>query len=92
MEQIGEFYYRNQEMGCGFCMAIIENVISNVTNNLMPPEWNYIIYIDNTTIFNHSETPIEESIFIIPSRVIVHGIYNETDLYGPYVAEVLSWG
>jgi len=92
LEQIAEFYYRNQTKNCGFCITIIDNFISNITQDMIPQEYNYLINIDNITVYNHSKRPMNESKFITPSRIIVHGLYQESEMYGPYLVEVLSWG
>jgi len=90
-EQIGEFYFRNQTKNCDFCIGLINNFLTNITQNLIPAEYNYYIYIDNTSVFNHSSTPISSATFIVPARAIVHGIYNTSELFGPYMLEVISW-
>ncbi len=92
LEQMAEFYYRNQTKGCNFCMGLISSFVGNITRNMIPQEYNYIINIDNVTVFSHSTKPMNVSRFITPSRIIVHGVYHGNEMYGPYVVEVLSWG
>jgi len=92
IEQIGEFYYRNQTKDCDFCMDLADRFLLNITQNLVPSEYNYIIMIDNNTIHTHASIGMEGARFITPARAIVHGIYNETELFGPFLVEVLSWG
>jgi len=92
LEQIAEFYYRNTTKDCGFCIELIGKFLNNITINLIPSEYNYLIRIDNMSVYNHSNSDMNSSSFLIPSRKIVHGMYNETELYGPYLVEVLSWG
>jgi len=91
LEQVGEFYYRNQSRNCEFCIGLINSFMINITQNLVPAEYNYLVLIDNLTVFNHSITPISESPFVIPSKAIVHGVFNFSDLFGPYLVEVVSW-
>ncbi len=92
LEQVAEFYYRNKTKDCSFCMGLIDKFLSNITVNLIPAEYNYLIKIQNETVYTHSSMDINSSLFVIPSRKIVHGLYNGTELYGPYIVEVLSWG
>jgi hypothetical protein len=92
LEQVAEFYYRNKTKNCSFCLGLITSFLNNITINLVPSNYNYIIMIQNETIYLHNMTDINSSIFIIPSRKIVHGVYNSTEFFGPYLVEVLSWG
>jgi hypothetical protein len=92
LEQVAEFYYRYKDKGCSFCLNLTESFISNITANMVPSSYNYIINLDNQTIYLRNNSPINNSKFTVPARKIVHGIYNGSELYGPYVAEVISWG
>lgn len=92
LEQVIEFYYREDVKGCTFCSGINQAFLSNITNALIPDEYNYMIMIDNNSIFNRSTTLINESKFITPSRIIVHSIYNNSEVMGPYLVEVIAWG
>jgi hypothetical protein len=91
LEQAAEFYYRFRNKGCGFCLDLASSYIGNITIPV-PSNYNYVISIDGTTVYNASTMPLNGSRFVIPSRTIVHGLYNKTELYGPYIVEVLSWG
>ena len=92
LEQVAEFYHRNKTLECGYCLQLIDSFLDNITVNMIPKEYDYMIILDNTTVYNHSTSPMNDSTFVIPSRTIVHGLYNGKDLYGPYLVEVLSWG
>jgi hypothetical protein len=85
IEQMAEFYYLNNS-------AQIDKFLKNITLNLIPEEYSYIIRINGTLVYNHSVREIESSRFVIPARTIVHGMHDKTTLYGPYTVEVLSWG
>jgi len=91
LEQSAEFYYRSTK-GCTFCLYLTDLFLANVTAQLIPNEYDYIISIDNITIFNHTVKDMEESSLVTPVRTVVHGIYNESEMFGPYVVEVISWG
>lgn len=92
LEQAAEFYYRSEEKSCDFCLGLAENFLERILTDLTPREYQYQIIIEGTLVYDHSTTAIDESRFVIPSRKIVHGLYNQSELYGPYVVEVLSWG
>jgi hypothetical protein len=72
-------------------MDLAKSFIGNLTKNLVPGEYNYMISIETVPIFNNSHVTRDQARAVTPSRAIVHGIYNETELYGPYIVEVLSW-
>jgi hypothetical protein len=96
IEQIGEFYYRNQTKNCEYCMDLINNTIYSVLKNMFPSDYNYIVIFDNITIYDNLNTgvervSIENASLVMPSKAMVHGLYNKTELYGPYIVEVLSW-
>jgi hypothetical protein len=96
IEQIGEFYYRNQTKNCNYCMILINSTINSTLINMFPEDYNFIVIFDNKTIFTNINTglqkiSIENATIVIPSKAIVHGLYNKTELYGPYIIEVLSW-
>lgn len=90
-EQIGEFYYRNQTKDCGYCLSLMNNTIYSVLDSMFPSDYNYMVYFDNITIYNVSNVDIEYATVVIPSKAVVHGLYNDSELYGPYLVEVLSW-
>ena len=85
LEQVAEFYYLNKR-------ALIIEFLDNVTNNLIPDNFNYMIIINNDNVYNHTTMPIEAGRYVIPSRTITHGLLTPTEMYGPYIVEVLSWG
>lgn len=100
LEQIGEFYYRNQTKGCSFCLNLSSELIKNVTNELVTQRYNYYVIIEdmiilnmtrNVSIFNKDTIMPNESMILIPTKKIIHGIYNDTELWGPYSVEVWSW-
>ena len=85
LEQIGEFYYLNKK-------KLIVEFLDNVTHDLIPDNFNYMIMIDGVNVYNHSTMLIGAGRYVIPARTITHGLLNPTDMYGPYIVEVLSWG
>jgi len=84
LEQLAEFYFRGQK-------ELIPPFLHNVTEDLFPSEYNYMLSIDNVSVYNDSQLPMEGARYIVPARTITHGMYG-AQLYGPYSVEVLSWG
>ncbi len=84
MEQIAEFYYRGEQ-------DLISPFLRNITRQLIPSEYNYVLNIDNTTVHNVSRMSILDARYVTPARAVVHGLYK-SELYGPYSVEVISWG
>ncbi len=91
IEQIAEFYYRYKEKGCSFCLGLAANFTKEITGDISTTGLSYSISIDNYPIYNYTVLNINDSMVVLPSRFIVHGLYNKKELYGPYVVEVLSW-
>jgi len=94
LEQIGEFYYRNITKNSNFTLGMIDPFISYISTNIVPRGYGFIIRIENTTVHNNSginTAPMSRAVVITPRRSIVYGIYNETELFGPYIIEVLVW-
>lgn len=89
--QLGEFYYRNQTENCDFCMDLITNTLDNVSGNFMAPGYSFELYIENNLVYNKTVKDSENSTILIPSKTVISGIYNETQLWGPYRVEVRSW-
>jgi hypothetical protein len=90
IEQIAEFRYRGTEKGCTFCSQLSNRTIQTITQNV-PLENNFMIKIDNEVVYFRNHTPIENAMLIVPSRKIVHTLYNGTEAVGPHLAEVYVW-
>jgi hypothetical protein len=94
LEQVGEFYYRNVTKNSDFTLNLADLFLSAVTKNTVPEGCGLIVRIENKTVYNGSGplTPaMNDSIVITPSRGVVFGIYNETEIFGPYSIEVIVW-
>ena len=93
-EQICEFYYRNVTKKSSFTLGLIDSFVSSISSNIVPPGYGFIINIEDTTVYNKTGkriSPINDSVIVIPSKRLIHGIYNETELIGPYIVEVIVW-
>ena len=91
LQQIGEFYATNKP-------DIAEKLIQNVSKNVIPAQFRYEIWIDNTIMYpkNPSNEHInskENTEILLTSKKITFGITNKTtsSLWGPYKAEVYVW-
>ncbi|MEM4267382.1 MAG: hypothetical protein QXK37_00970 [Candidatus Woesearchaeota archaeon] len=90
LEQVAEFYYRNLTKNCIFCLNLSRNLI-NYSTLSVSKEYNFFVRLNGVVLFERNNSPIERARIIIPSRTIVQGLYNKTELYGPYVVEVYAW-
>lgn len=91
LQQVGEFYTNND-------LSITEKFIVNLTQNLVPEQYLFEFWMDNTLLY--PQNPSQSHVYskgntsvLIPSKKIVYGFLNEEtgDLFGPYQAEVLVW-
>ncbi len=95
--QIGEFYYRESDLGCTFCKEMASNFTKNLTRYILPEQWSFEILINNETLYRRNSTnptsePIKnESRMLVTSRSLFSGIINKTEMWGPYTAEVIVW-
>ena len=91
LQQIGEFYAKNQ-------LGTAEKFIGNLTENIIPVQYLFEFRMNNQLLYpiNPSQDHLnskQSTAILIPSRKIVHGYLNQEtgDLFGPYAAEVLVW-
>jgi len=91
LQQITLFYETGQ-------WEIAEKFIENITNNVLPAQYNFEVRINRTIIYPAipSQAHIDSknrSRILIPSRKIVHGFIDEDigTMFGPYSAEVMVW-
>jgi hypothetical protein len=94
LEQIGEFYYRNVSKSDPHTLSLIDSFVSNVSKAATPQTFGFMIKIDDHTVYNRSGAKAvryTDATVIIPSKRLVHGIYNQTELFGPYLCEVIVW-
>ncbi|MFW6449580.1 MAG: hypothetical protein ACOCZ6_00880 [Nanoarchaeota archaeon] len=89
--QLGEFYYRAENKSCYFCKQLIRNSLSDVSGDFLAQGYSYAFYIEEELIYNETRKPLDEGTVLIPSKTVISGIYNETELWGPYRVEVRTW-
>jgi hypothetical protein len=90
LQQLGEFYVNND-------LDTAENLITNVTQNLVPFQYKYEFLIDKVRI--HPKNPSQQFLIskdntkvLFPAKKLSFGTINKTlDLFGPYEVEVLVW-
>ena len=85
LEQIGEFYFVNTTKSLQNMYGML-----NVTVATVPIEFGILIQIENLTAFER-DTPLRESTLVVSSKSNILGVYNSTDLWGPYIIEVRVW-
>lgn len=90
LTQVGEFYYRNQSLGCTYCFGLANSFLSSISNNFISSQYNMYVFIDGHVVYNKSIIPPEESLTLVPAKRFVTGVYGG-NLWGPYIAEVWTW-
>src|SRR3989338_3129417 len=66
-------------------------LISNVTQDLVPPQLNFDVVIDGAVMFGRGSGK-ETSELLVSSKKIVFGVVNKTaEFWGPVVVEVNIW-
>ena len=91
LQQIGEFYAANKP-------DIAENFIANVSAGIVPQQFSYEVWIDNTILYPRTLTPEHiksknSTELLLTSKKLTFGILSKTtsNLWGPYKAEVFVW-
>lgn len=90
LQQLGEFYYNGN-------YGLAEYLITNVTKDLVPAQFNYEILVDDEIIFPPELTEqFNESrnstLALYPSKRLSFGaVNNSLELFGPYEVEILAW-
>lgn len=90
LQQLGEFYFNND-------LDKAENLITNVTVDLIPFQYKYEFLIDNVRL--HPKNPSQQfnlskanTKVLFPAKKLSFGTINNTlELFGPYEVEVLVW-
>lgn len=91
LQQIGYFYATNQ-------LGIAEKFIQNASKGVLPEQFNYEVWMDNTILYPRRQSAEHISSknsteILLTSKKITFGILNSTtsDMWGPYKAEVFVW-
>lgn len=91
LQQIGELYATNNS-------DIAEKLIGNVTKGIMPEQFRYEVWMDNTILY--PKIPSAEHLksrnnteILLTAKKLTFGVINRTtsDIWGPYKAEVFVW-
>ncbi len=85
LQQAAEFYFTDRK-GQSF------ELIKNVTQGLIQPQYSFKILIDGEMIYNRSLSNENLSTTLVSSKKIVFGVVNRTALvYGPVISEIRVW-
>lgn len=91
LQQIGEFYYKNN-------LDTAEMFVQNISKPIIPSQFKYEVWIDNARIYPRNATAEHlsskgNSTIMLTSKKITFGILNKTtsNIWGPYKAEVFAW-
>ncbi|MBN2458600.1 hypothetical protein JXB31_05730 [Candidatus Woesearchaeota archaeon] len=94
LEQIAEFYYRNVTLKSNFTIRLIEDLLNNLSSSVIPYNYGLLLAIDNNTVYNRTGVNAFEMVnatVVVPTKKITYSVYNETQLVGPYIIEVIVW-
>lgn len=91
LQQAGEFYYNKRE-------DLAEKILQNVSEPIVPPEFRYEIWIDNSRVYPRNPdashtTSKDKTNLLLTSKKLTFGIANKTtsEIFGPYKSEVYAW-
>ena len=91
LQQAGEFYSTNKP-------DIAEKFIQNVSAGIVPQQFRYEIWIDNSPLYPKAPSPEHiksknSTEILLTSKKLTFGILNKgtSDIWGPYKAEVFVW-
>lgn len=90
LEQIGEFYYRNLTKGCLFCLGLANQSVQNISKGLIDPKYGFRVVLENNTVYESDQNELDSEL-VVSNKRIVFGVYNGTESWGPYAAEVRVW-
>lgn len=89
--QLGEFYYRYDELGCDYCDELLMQCIADFVDYRNLDEHNIQISIENTVWYRNSTIDPENATVLFPFKMLLFGIYNNSEMWGAYSAEVRLW-
>lgn len=84
MEQVTEFYYKNDTTRARL-------LVESIVNGTLPAKNGCAYTIDNTTIYSRGMGQYNESSLIIATKKVVYWQANSTTLYGPSITEIKVW-
>ena len=87
MEQIAEFYHRDQIYGTTDLEDYGGQMLALITDDIIPKQYGVSYLIEDTLIMTRNSLT-NTSNNILTSRNIASGIFNSTHLWGPYKTEV----
>lgn len=90
LEQLGEFYYRNESFACDYCLQLANNTIGNLSKGLIDNKYGFRVVIENVSVFE-SNSNEKKSEMVVSNKRLVFGAYKDIDSWGPYAAEVRVW-
>lgn len=89
--QLGEFYYRSQDKSCDFCLELINKTLDDISGDFLAPGYSFTLHIEDTLVYNNTVKPQDNATVLTPSKTVISGVYNNTEIWGPYRVEVRSW-
>lgn len=90
LEQLTEFYYFN-ESGIKDTTNIMWNFIEEISQGIVPEQRSFVVYMNNTLLYERINNPLQESDLVLSSKKISFKRINETYIYGPVILRVSVW-
>lgn len=90
LEQLGEFFYRNETLSCGYCLKLANETVANISKGLIDSKYGFRVVLENVSVFESNDDE-NRSELVVSNKRLVFGVYNDTDSWGPYSAEVRVW-
>lgn len=92
LQQLGEFYYKYLDTGDDNYLDLAEQLVEEVTEDLIPFQYKYEFLIDGTIIYSKDPSSKGNTKVLFPAKKLSFGTIDKTvDLFGPYNVEVLVW-
>ncbi len=91
LNQAGEFYYRYSERNCDYCDDLLEQCLREFADEKNIEDENIEIRIDKRTWYYNGTMTQENASVVFPYKMLLFGTYNNSAMWGPYVAEVRVW-
>ncbi len=89
-EQVGEFYDRETQ-GCTDCAMYIQTCLDEFVIAQSLTDVSFNVSVDHTILYTHRVTTEDKASIFIPIHILLFGVTNNQDPWGPYEGEILVW-
>jgi len=89
LDQLTEFYYRNQTGEN--TLAMMASFTKEISKGMVPEQRGLAVYLNKSLVYNSTPKPMNQSNLVLSSQKITFKRINETYIYGPIILEVRIW-